>query len=208
MTPVSELSLGAMVSATDGDVGTLRALIVDAGTGVISHLAVTNSDVPNSARLIPLRHVVQADAHHALLDLTRREALACQRLVVPGAVPDAGDHGTDETASAWFTDMDLSSGEYTFALRRRLPSADSVLLERGRRVETPDGHRLGVIDDVVVDHESGTISHIVLTHGHLLGRRQVVLPASSLVEITPQRVRVEVSPTSLDGTARADGSRA
>jgi hypothetical protein len=61
MTSVPELSLGAQVLATDGELGTLRALIVDAATGSISHLAVTNGEVPNSARLIALRHVSQAD---------------------------------------------------------------------------------------------------------------------------------------------------
>ena len=98
MTSVPELSLGAQVLATDGELGTLRALIVDAATGSISHLAVTNGEVPNSARLIAMRHVSQADAHQAQLDMSRREALRCPRLVVPGTVPDSADQGHDETS--------------------------------------------------------------------------------------------------------------
>jgi sporulation protein YlmC with PRC-barrel domain len=202
MTSVPELSLGAKVRATDGELGTLRALIVDPATGAVSHLAVTNGEVPNSARLVPLGHVAQVDVGHAQLDLSRHEALGCPRLVVPGTIPEAGHHGRDETASAWF--LDLASGEYTFALRRRLPTADSVLLARGRHVESGEGDHLGVIDDVVVDAANGTISHLVLTEGHLLGRRQVLIPASRIVEITADRVRVDVSPTSLETTQRAD----
>ena len=205
MTSVPELSLGAQVLATDGELGTLRALIVDAATGSISHLAVTNGEVPNSARLIAMRHVSQADAHQAQLDMSRREALRCPRLVVPGTVPDSADQGRDETASAWF--LDLSAGEYTFALRRRLPTAESVLVTRGRPVESVDGDHLGVIDDVVIDVDTGAISHLVLAKGHLFGRRQVLIPASRIVEISADHIRADLSPSSLETTMRRHTTR-
>jgi sporulation protein YlmC with PRC-barrel domain len=193
MTPLLQVSLGAKVDATDGLLGSLRAVIVSPVSGEVTHLAVTNLEVPMSARLIPPSHVTSCEQHHAQLDLTRREALACPRLVVPETVPESGYHGHDEIASAWFTPLDLLAGTYTFALRRRLPTADSVLLARGKPVENLDGVRLGTIDDVIVDAADASVTQLVLTEGHFLGRRQVLIPADLIRDVSAQCVRVDLT---------------
>jgi sporulation protein YlmC with PRC-barrel domain len=197
MNALLQISLGAEVNATDGLLGKVRAVIIDPVSGKVTHLAVTNLGVPNSARLITPSHVVHSDRRHAQLDLTRREALACPRLVVPGTVPDADHHGRDEDVSAWFAPMNLLSGTYTFALQRRLPSADSVLLARGKAVETAAGVHLGVIDDVIIDAATATVSQLSLTEGHFLGRRQVLIPAALIREVGPDRVRVDLTEAGL-----------
>jgi sporulation protein YlmC with PRC-barrel domain len=193
MTALLQVSLGAKVDATDGLLGSVRAVIVSPTSGEVTHLAVTNLEVPMSARLIPPSHVTQCEQRHAQLDLTRREALACPRLVVPDTVPESGHHGRDEIASAWFTPLDLLAGTYTFALRRRLPAADSVLLARGKPVENLDGVRLGTIDDVVVDATDASVTQLVLTEGHFLGHRQVLIPSDLIRDVSAQCVRVDLT---------------
>jgi hypothetical protein len=47
-----------------------------------------------------------------------------------------------------------------------LVPSDKVI---GRPVHRPDGHRLGIIDRLMIDKLSGQVAYAVLSHGGLLG---------------------------------------
>ena len=55
----------------------------------------------------------------------------------------------------------------------RVPKGE-VEVRRASPVTSADGHHLGHVDGFVVDGEQ--ITHIVLEHGHLWGRRDLTVP--------------------------------
>src|SRR4051794_23394210 len=48
------LHCGVSVMAHDGEVGSVAALIIDVRSTEVTHLVVTNADMANSGRLVPL----------------------------------------------------------------------------------------------------------------------------------------------------------
>ena len=55
----------------------------------------------------------------------------------------------------------------------RVPK-DEVEIRRSSGVTSSDDHDLGTVDGFIVDDEH--ITHVVLQHGHLWGRREVAIP--------------------------------
>jgi hypothetical protein len=54
-------------------------------------------------------------------------------------------------------------------------------------VTSSDGEHLGHVDGFVVDGE-GLITHIVLEHGHLWGKREIAIPISAVARTESDEV--------------------
>jgi sporulation protein YlmC with PRC-barrel domain len=63
----------------------------------------------------------------------------------------------------------------------RVPKGE-VEIRRGSSVTSVDGADLGRVDGFVVD-EAGHISHVLLEHGHLWGRRVVAIPVGAVERV-------------------------
>jgi hypothetical protein len=59
-------------------------------------------------------------------------------------------------------------------------------------VLSSDGHHLGHVDGFVVDGEQ-RITHLVLEHGHLWGKRELTIPISAVAEIMSDAVTLGLS---------------
>jgi sporulation protein YlmC with PRC-barrel domain len=59
-------------------------------------------------------------------------------------------------------------------------------------VISSDDHELGHVDGFVVDSEEG-ITHLVLEHGHLWGKRDVTIPISAVDTIANDEVRLTLT---------------
>jgi sporulation protein YlmC with PRC-barrel domain len=50
---------------------------------------------------------------------------------------------------------------------------------RGMAVNT-DEHKVGTVDELVVDPDSGNITHILMRKGHLWGKKDVAVPVPAI----------------------------
>ena len=73
----------------------------------------------------------------------------------------------------------------------RIPMGE-VEIRRASGVTSADGHHLGHVDGFVLDGEQ-QIAHLVLEHGHLWGRREVVIPASAVARVETDEVTLTLS---------------
>jgi hypothetical protein len=73
----------------------------------------------------------------------------------------------------------------------RIPLGE-VEIRRASSVTSADGHHLGHVDGFVLDDEQ-RIAHVVLEHGHLWGRREVVIPASAVGRVDSDEVVLTLS---------------
>ena len=55
-------------------------------------------------------------------------------------------------------------------------------MHRGEHVHATDG-AIGRVEGLVVDPESGHITHVLLQKGHLLGHQDVAIPISTVTRI-------------------------
>lgn len=191
--PVEKLRAGASAWATDGPIGTVIALVVDPGTTTVSHVIVRTAGVVGSGRIVPLHHVTQTGADHVDIDLSRAQVLACDPFLIPGHLPAAPASGG--VAAYWIG----PAGGDTFVVHEQLPHDGDVALRAHALVRDKSGHRVGALDDLVIEPGTGTITHVMVRRRHLIDRGDVLVPVSALSGIGGGEVRLTLDRDDLRG---------
>ncbi len=191
------LELGSRVECTDGTLGKLADVVIDPTSRKVTHLVVL-ADREELTRLVPVELAEpSSDANGAVaLRSTVEEA---QRL--PSVheilylrldgfpVDDPNwDVGIQEVfALPYYPTYDLEPEplDYTISYDR-IPKSE-VEIRRASDVHAADGHRLGHVEGFVVDPD-GHITHLVLEHGHLWGRREVTIPIGAVARVETDTV--------------------
>jgi hypothetical protein len=73
----------------------------------------------------------------------------------------------------------------------RIPKGD-VEIRRASPVTSADGHHLGHVDGFMIDSEDH-IGHLVLEHGHLWGKREVVIPIGAVARVETDAIVLTLS---------------
>jgi sporulation protein YlmC with PRC-barrel domain len=74
----------------------------------------------------------------------------------------------------------------------RIPPGE-LTISRGAEVRDSSDHKIGTVDEFLIDPASGHITHLVLREGHLWGRKDVTIPLSEIKAIEVETVRLKVS---------------
>jgi sporulation protein YlmC with PRC-barrel domain len=214
-----KLELGCPVSCADGDYGKLADVVVDPTSRRLTHLVVEPHGSPVAARLVPVE-VAAETADGLALSVTRAQAKQFEPLresayVRLGEFPAKDpewDVGIEETyALPYYAGADgLGLGPVDFdphviETYDRVPKGE-VELRRTSAVVTSDGHRAGHIDGFVVDGDH--ITHVVLEHGHLWGRRDVAIPISAVERLESDTVVLGLSKDEVGALPKARVGRA
>jgi sporulation protein YlmC with PRC-barrel domain len=197
------LQLGKPVRCTDGVELELSDVVIDPTTRRVTHLVVQPHDRHDLARIVPVSLAEPAHGHSdAALELAcssaelekleRVQRAAYLRLgQFPVEDPDY-DVGIEETYAlpyyGSFAPGGIDSGlgpvaydENAPVIWDRIPKGE-VEIRRGSAVSSSDGHHLGHIEGFLVDDDQH-ISDFVLEHGHLWGKREIVIPIGAVQQI-------------------------
>ena len=194
MADMTQFTIGAAASCSDGAVGKLSRVIVDPVAKAVTHLAVEPEHGRDHGRLVPLDLVDAADAPLAgeiRLRCTKAEfedlAPAEETQYLPG-ISGYGGYGPDQIGYMPFYGLgggmlvpDIGAGAGTPA---QLVTSDAVPLgevevRRGECVHATDGD-IGHVQGLVIDPGSGHVTHVLLQEGHLWGRKEVAIPISAV----------------------------
>jgi hypothetical protein len=165
--------LGATVSASDGECGELRRLIVDPGSLVVTHLVVGARHHRTGGHLIPIGFVKSAWD-----DVVLHCGLA--------EVADCDDAETTEIFPAptggWAGMGAMGAdGRPQVEVRDRVPYGD-VEIVSGDRVVASDGV-VGHVGGLISRSDDSHVTHVLLEQGHLWGRREVWVPIGAVARV-------------------------
>ena len=193
------LELGGSVRCEDDLLGELADVVIDPTTKRVTHLVVQpHHDI---ARLVPIELAQEADGQEISLRCTVEEVrqlepvheFAYLRLgEFPVDDPD-WDVGVQELLAMPYYEPGLDSVSYgadAGITYDRVPKGE-VEVRRASPVTSADGHHLGHVDGFVVDGEQ--ITHIVLEHGHLWGRRDLTVPIGAVAKVETDAVTLSLS---------------
>jgi sporulation protein YlmC with PRC-barrel domain len=202
------LDLGSPVRCSDDAFGELADVVIDPETRRVTHLVVRPHRRDEQARLVPVDRAQAGETSDATISLgctvaemsefeLVQESAYLRLGEVPVDDPD-WDVGIEEplvlpSSSA----MDgLGAGAidvdpHVMLSYDRIPMGE-VEIRRASSVTSADGHHLGHVDGFVLDGEQ-QIAHLVLEHGHLWGRRDVVIPASAIARVETDEVVLTLS---------------
>jgi sporulation protein YlmC with PRC-barrel domain len=200
-----QLELGCPVRCADQDGGELGDVVIDPVARRVTHLVVQPRHRHSLARLVPIELAHAGGDGTISLDcsveeLRRFEAvdeLAYLRFgEFPLADPD-WDVGVSEVLALPYyacPGMEPYAGELDPQLTMtydRVPKGE-VEIRRSSRVRSSDGNTVGHVDGFLVDdHE--LITHLVLGHGHLWGRREVTIPIGAVESVATDEVSLSLS---------------
>ena len=200
------LDLGSPVRCTDDVYGELADVVIDPGTRRLTHLVVRPHHRDEQARLVPVERAQAGETSDATISLGCTVAemsefelvheSAYMRLgEVPVEDPD-WDVGIETplalpspTAMDTFGAVDVDP--HVMLSYDRIPMGE-VEIRRASSVTSADGHHVGHVDGFVLDGEQ-QISHFVLEHGHLWGRREVVIPSVAIARVETDAVVLSLS---------------
>ena len=202
------LDLGSPVRCTDGAFGELSDVVIDPKTRRVTHLVVQPHHHDEQARLVAVDRAQAGDSSDATISLgctiaemsafeLVRESAYLRLGEVPVEDPD-WDVGIEDplalpppTGMGTFGAGGVDIDPHVMLSYDRIPMGE-VEIRRASSVTSADGHHLGHVDGFVLDGEQ-QIAHLVLEHGHLWGRREVVIPASAVDRVETDEVTLTLS---------------
>jgi sporulation protein YlmC with PRC-barrel domain len=199
------LNLGRAIGCSDGPFGELADVVIDPVKRTVTHLVVKPHHHPGLARLIPV-DLVDTDAGDEQITLrcTGEEAAACTTVGESGTLsmdglsrsdPDWDIGIQDVLAVPSYSPSELGAAPMGFdapieVMYDRVPKGE-VEIRRDSPVVSADDHHLGDVEAFLTD--GGAITHIVLRHGHLFGRREVTIPMSAVAKVETDAVTLNLS---------------
>jgi sporulation protein YlmC with PRC-barrel domain len=190
---MTQLTIGADVSCSDGPCGKVTRLIVEPGSQAVTHVVVDPRH-HGQGRLVPV-DLVGAAAAEITLRCTRAEfdkldpAEETESLQTWSGDqvynPDmaGGPHlvgGFPPSRTLTMVNLRLSVGAQA-STKDTIPAGE-LDVSRGTPVCATDGV-IGQIQGLVIDPSSHHVSHILLEEGHLWGRKDVAIPVGVVTKI-------------------------
>ena len=180
--------IGADAKCADGVCGKVIRVVVDPVARAVTHLVVEPVRRPGLGRLVPLALVEAATPQEVQLRCTRAEfsglRLAEDAHFAPGSRLDQylGYSAEQVLLMPYYTRVgadipQIREGEPAGAYGSLPPG--EVDVRRGKRVYATDGE-VGRVEGLVVDLANHRVSHVLLQEGHVLGRKDVVIPIGTV----------------------------
>ncbi|MBI2704623.1 MAG: PRC-barrel domain-containing protein [Actinobacteria bacterium] len=202
---MSELRVGATIEGTDGDLGTLDALIVDPINRRVTHLVVSH-DKLSPRVLVPAEAIKGSTPDAISLALDRDGLCSCPTFDLPDF---------NEPDDTWTNaQMALDPGSYylqpfaspldgwVLATHEHVPKGE-VSVRRGSEVFTSDGTKVGHVDEFLVDPSNGQLTHVVLRRGHVFRHDDdVVIPLTNAATMKGSRVVLDLDLHQVDALER------
>jgi sporulation protein YlmC with PRC-barrel domain len=202
------LDLGCPVACTDGAFGKLADVVIDPTTRCVTHLVVQPDRPSERTRLVPVERVRGGEEAEGTIvldasaeEIGRLESVRQAAYLRLGEFPVEDPEwqvGVEEVlALPYYPGLDAAGGQplayddhmtWTYD---RIPKGE-VEIRRASAVTSSDGHLLGHVDGFVIDGQDH-IGHLVLEHGHLWGKREVVIPIGAVARVETDAVVLALS---------------
>ncbi len=182
---MTEFTIGADVSCTDGPCGKLSRLIVEPGSQAVTHLVVEPRH-RGPGRLVPAG-LAGAAGGEIRLRCSRDEFGKLDAAEEEELLPaDGGYHMSPDPRFMAGRGLGLPLASLS-PRAKRVDTEDFVPLgevevSRGDPVFATDGE-IGRVHGLVIDPGSRHVSHVLLEEGHLWGRKDVAIPVGAVTKI-------------------------
>lgn len=197
------LELRQPVLCTDDALGELADVVIDPVSRRVTHLVVQPVHQHALARLVPVE-LATSDARSGGIrlrcsteDVSRLAAVQETAYLRLGEVPvddPVWDVGLEDVLALPYYPLDGPTDAlgYAAVAYDRIPKGE-VEIQRASAVITSDGHDAGHVDGFVIDSDTQAITHVVLEHGHLWGRRDVTIPIGAVSSVELDRIRLSLT---------------
>lgn len=188
---MNRFPLHARVECTDGACGESVAVIVNLNAGAVTHLVVADRSFPRSVqRLVPIEQVDQTGSHEIRLRCSEDD-LAGMRPFAEVEYIETVEPGDDPNDPAYVPPLVTPSQVTLLPVEVEHLLPVELAVRRGTRVEATDGD-VGALGELMLDPESGHLTHFILQEGHLWGKKEIALPLSVVDRVDEHTVYLKL----------------
>jgi uncharacterized membrane protein/sporulation protein YlmC with PRC-barrel domain len=189
---MKQIPLDAEVRCSDGRAGTSSHVIFDPTSRRVTHFVVSDDRaVDPQYFLVPIDLVTDTIQGSISLACTKEElaqlAPFMERHYIENPGMETGYPADSVYLAPYVTPVDLA---YLPVELERVPVGE-LALHREAEVVASDGH-VGQVDELVLDPESGAITHFILRSGHAWGKKEVAIPVSAVAETLEDTVTLKL----------------
>lgn len=171
--------LNAAVTCTDGPCGKTTNVVVNPVTHTVTHIVLEDKSLPgNTTRLVPVSNVASTSGQSVTLGCTKAEVAKMPPFAVTDFVQQTPSGMAYSTGDVYASEYVFDDTGYGAVAAENLPTGELALYS-GMKIEAVDG-KIGKLDALVMDPESGAISNVMMREGHLWGKKDVTIPVSAI----------------------------
>jgi hypothetical protein len=184
--PDIEIPMNVAVHSSQGPYGKSRCVILDPIKDRVTHLVVREDALPQTERLIPI-NLVHVDSATQIDLAASPEQLAAMETFVDEQFIDTGGPLADSMLWPYVQ----PGPEFVTLVHEKIPAGE-VKVRRGTAVHATDG-RIGHVDELMIESATGDITHLILTEGHLWGKKEISIPVDQIQSMEADGVRLKLS---------------
>jgi len=167
------------VECTDGDCGKSTNVIVNPVSRTVTHVAIEDRSLPeNPTRLVPVASVAKVTEDRIRLSCTRADVAKLGPFVVADFIQESPSGGAYSSGEGYYAQYVVDDTAYDEVDEQQIPEGE-LGVYGGMHVEASNG-RVGKLDELVLDANSGAITGFVMREGHLWGSRGVTVPVDQV----------------------------
>ena len=191
---ISSMPIGAKVIFADGSAGKLTGVVVDPASRSITHVAVVEkSMLHGEERLVPVDQVASTTRDTVQLNCSVDDFVQMEPFTRTHYLEvDQGAAGYAYSPPYLTTGYDMMPPAATYPVVTDVivPSGE-VAIHRGMAVEALDG-LVGEVGELLIDSQSGQITHFLLMKGHGWGKQEVAIQLDLIDRLEGETLHLKV----------------
>ena len=176
---MTDIAIKAKVDCTDGPCGKSTNVIINPVNHKVTHFVLQDKHLPdNPTRLVPVAKVAAATPQEITLTCTKADVAKMAPFVVSNFIRESAPGKAYASGEAYTSQYVVDDTAYDEVRERNIPEGELALYS-GMRVEATNG-KIGKLDELVLDPQSGEVTNLLLREGHLWGKKEVAIPVSAI----------------------------
>ena len=176
---MTDIPLNTKVQCSDGACGKTTNLIFNPVTHKVTHLALEDKSLgDNPTRMVPVDKVASTTQTQVILSCTRDDVAHLKPFIVTNFVQESPSGLAYASGDAYTYPYVVNDTAYASVDEEQIPLGE-LEVYAGMEVEASDG-KVGKLDELVLDKDSGEVTHIQMREGHLWGKKDVAIPISDI----------------------------
>jgi sporulation protein YlmC with PRC-barrel domain len=195
---MTDIPMKAKVVCSDGPCGQSTNVIVNPVNNKVTHFALRDKSLPNNpTRLVPAGMVADVSPQQITLTCSKADVADMPPFIVTNFIPQSAPGYAYATGEAYHSQYVLNDTAYDSVNEQEIPAGE-VEVHSGMHVQATDG-KVGKLDALVLDHDSGSITHLLLREGHLWGKKDVAIPVSDIKYSDGESVYIKLDKAAVKG---------
>lgn len=176
---MEEIPVNTQVECTDGPCGKSTHVIINPINHEVTHVVVHDRHLPdNPTRLVPIAKVVSTSQTQINLNCSKADLAKLPPFIVEKYMQESAPGKAYQSGAAYKFPYVVNDTAYTTVKERNVPAGE-LALSSGMQIKATDD-KVGTLDELVLDPDSGDITHLLMRSGHLWGKKQVSIPISAV----------------------------